>query len=477
MISIKNVELCLIDCYNYGAAAASLQKSMKQCKFGKVKFFTDIDIDIEGVEVIQIDSLKSKDDYSNFVIKELYKHIELDYVLITQHDAWVLDAGAWSEEFLNYDYIGSPWLYTDGRNVGNGGFSLRSKLLQNILGHDLEIEITSPEDEIIGRLYRTYLEKKYGMKFPSDSVADTFSFELREPKNNTFGFHSYFHKPYNPTVIIKRTAALGDVLLTEPVAKYYFNKGYNVVLDIPSDMYEMFSNHYFPIKHISQFDFGRITPKKIVNLDLAYEAKPKQNRLKSYFEFSGIKDYELTRPILFPLVDEKTKLFKKYAVIHIDQKNIPHRNIYGVNWKAIKKHLEAYGYVVIQIGKEFHESIGIEMNTPSIGFLKFVIAGCDLFLGIDSGPLNIAMAYNKPCVGFFGSVNPEYVYPNTKGLEVIQQPCIYQHCYHSEFSVTGVSCVFNADVPPCCIAETEQVIDAINNLHININKENGSRIA
>lgn len=467
MQHLSKVTLIAIDCYNYGGAVASLKKSMEQCKFASVKFLTDIEIEIDDVEVIQIPTISSKEEYSHFCIKELDKYFDTEFVLLTQHDAWVLDGDAWDDDFYNYDYIGAPWLYVDGRNIGNGGFSLRSKKLQNILSKDFEIRMTSPEDEIIGRLYRNYLEYTYQIKFPTEDVADKFAFELREPTQKTFGFHGYFHKPYQPTIIIKRSGALGDILIAEPLFRYYFNKGYNVVLDIPIQMFDLFSNHYFPIKHISQFDFGRIKPEKTINLDLAYEVKPKQNYLKSYFEFCGIKDYKLSRPILFPYVDEKTKLFKKYAILHIDFRETAHRNVYDVDWKAVKKHLEAYGYNVIQIGKGQHDSVGIEMNTPSIGFLKFVISGCDIFLGIDSAPLGIAMAYGKPCVGFFGSVNPKYIHPDTELLEVIQQPCIYQHCWHTKVGGTeGVKCVIDELKPPCCVPETEQIIDAINKLHI-----------
>lgn len=467
---LPNVTIVCIDCYNYGKAVLALQKCKEQVQAAKTILLTDIDIQIDGIETILIPSIKSKEDYSNFCIKELYKYIGTSHCLVVQWDGYILNGASWDKKFLDYDYIGAPWLYTDGRNVGNGGFSLRSKkLLSALYGDDLILS-THPEDDCIARTYRSYLELEYNIKFAPESVAESFAYELREPSTSTFGFHGNFHLPYTPTVIIKRTAAIGDILLAEPVMRYYAAKGYNIVLDIPLEFMELFSNHYFPIKHISQFDKGRITPKKVINLDFAYEVKPRQNRLKSYFEFCGITDYDLTRPILYPLVNEKMKLFKKYAVLHIDNKDIPHRNIYGVNWKAVKKHLEAYGYLVLQIGKESHESIGLEINTYSLGFLKFVIAGCDIFLGIDSAPLNIAMAYNKLCVGFFGSVNPEYVHPNLTGLEVIQQPCIHQHCYHKEGTLRGADCVFDIQKPPCCIAETEQVIDAISNLHINTNK-------
>lgn len=471
MQHLSKVTLVAIDCYNYGEAIASLQKSMQQCKFAAVKFLTDIEIEVDDVEVIQIPTISSKEEYSDFVIKKLDKYFDTDFVLVTQHDGWVIDGDIWDDNFYSYDYIGAPWIYTDGKNVGNGGFSLRSKKLQNILSKDWEIKITSPEDEIIARLYRNYLEYTYQIKFAPEELAHKFSYELNQPKQKTFGFHGNFHYPYKPYVLIKRTGAIGDVLLAEPIMKHFASNGYNVVLDTLPEIYELFSNHSYYIEHKSNFDRRGIVPEKVINLDMSYESKPKQNRLKTYFEFAGIKNYKLSRPSLFPLVDNKTKLFKKYVILHIDKKSMPYRNVFGVNWEEVKDYLESFGYSVIQVGKEEHESIGLEMNTPSIAFLKFLIAGCDMFIGIDSGPLNIAMAYNKRCIGFFGSVNPEYVFPDLNGLEVIQQPCVKQHCYHNSVTTVGTECEFNKEVPPCCISDTEQVINKINKI------ENGSRIA
>jgi hypothetical protein len=112
--------------------------------------------------------------YNEFGVKELYKYIETSHVLLIQHDGYVLDGSRWSDEFLQYDYIGAPWTYKDGRNVGNGGFSLRSRRLHEILASDKSIDICSPEDEIIGRLYRPYLEKNYGVKFAPEYLAHKF---------------------------------------------------------------------------------------------------------------------------------------------------------------------------------------------------------------------------------------------------------------------------------------------------------------
>jgi hypothetical protein len=109
------------------------------------------------------------------------------------------------EEFLQYDYIGAPWWYNDECNVGNGGFSLRSKKLQTILQNDPIIFETDCEDHNICRTYGNYLKSK-GVKFAPEDVASTFSIEgdlhgkvsgrekyNGDTWNGEFGFHG-LHK-------------------------------------------------------------------------------------------------------------------------------------------------------------------------------------------------------------------------------------------------------------------------------------------
>ena len=169
---LSRVTLICIDCSRHGEALVAIQKSMEQCDFASVKFLTDRDMDLGyKIQVIKILPIKSKEEYSRFVVKELYKYINTEFCLVIQHDGYVLNGNSWSDDFYNYDYIGAPWLYTDGRNVGNGGFSLRSFRLQTIIATDKNIEITSPEDEIIARLYRYYLENGYGFKFADEAEA------------------------------------------------------------------------------------------------------------------------------------------------------------------------------------------------------------------------------------------------------------------------------------------------------------------
>lgn len=465
--NLTNVTLCAIDCKNYGEAISALRKSLYQCDFAKAIFLTDIKAYNPNFpfEIVKIDKIASKEDYSQFVIKELHKYVDTEYVLLIQHDGYVLSGDSWDKDFLNYDYIGAAWLYTDGKNIGNGGFSLRSKKLLKALGEDDFIEATDPEDQAIGRLYRDYLIKKYGIKFAPEDVADKFSFELREPVCSTFGFHGNFHKPFRKTVVIKRTGALGDVVALEPLLEYYHSKGYKVAIDIPLNLAMIYSQHYFKVYHISQLDTR--VPYELINLDGSYEENPKQLHLQSYYDKAGVADGVIRNPKLHFEVNEQTKIFRdKYAILHIDNRDQAGRNIYGVDWVAVVEELNRRGFLVIQVGMSAHEQVqgAIDMRTMTLNLLLYVVAGADLFIGIDSGISNIAVAKNVPSIIFAGAVNPSYIYPDLTNVTVVYKgkSCDKEFCWHEIVSTTGQPCYIDEQNPPCTQFTTQMVIDALN---------------
>jgi len=472
---LTNVTLCIIDCKNYGEAISALRKSLYQCDFAKAIFLTDIKAYNPNFpfEIVKIDKIGSKEEYSRFVIKELYKYIDTDYVLIIQHDGYVLCGESWNDEFLNFDMLGAAWLYTDGKNCANGGFSLRSRKLLTVLGQDDFIQATDPEDQAIGRLYRDYLIKNYDIKFAPDEVCDEFSFELREPICKTFGFHGNFHKPYRETVVIRRQGALGDLIALEPLLEYYHNKGCKVVIDTPLHLAMIYSQHRFQVFHISQLTDNRI-PYTLIDLDNSYEKNPKQLHLKSYYETAGIVDGEIKNPKLHFPIDANNKLFNhKYAIVHNDIRDQPGRNIYGVNWEYVVGVLKDRGYVVIQVGASEHEQIpgAIEMKTVTMNMLLYLVAGASLFIGIDSGISNIAVGTNVPSIIFAGAVNPEYIYPDLSNVEIISNHskgnpiCPLPYCWHEVIGGTvGQDCIVDKNSPPCVMFKTSQVIDAVNKL-------------
>lgn len=469
MKRLKDVTLVCIDCHTYFQAIQAMMKSLEQIDPDAALFLTDIKFKSSSFETIKIKKIKSKKEYSRFIIKELYKFIKTKYLLIIQNDGWILDSNQWDNRFLKYDYIGSKWGYPKGeRNIGNGGFSLRTSKLQKILGTDDFIIPTEQEDDCICRLYGKYLEEKYDIKFATEKVADKFAYELHAPSQYTFGFHGMHHHPFRDAVVIRRQAALGDVIMCEPVLDYFSNKGYRVYLDTLPEFFQIFAHYNHVIKHISDLKEG--IKAKVHDLNMTYERNPKQLVLKSYYEACGIEDGELRNSRLFLNFSDEAQLFENYIVIHADDTGIPHRNINGLNWFKVVEFLREQGYLVIQTGKRTSKKIpgATQFNAATKHMAMFLIKGAKMFIGLDSGLAQIAVAFNIPSIIFFGSVNPEYRYPNIENIKVVHTDCPLSkdyYCYHEVTDWTmGKDCEVKAELPPCSVFSANQIIEKIKEL-------------
>ncbi|MBU3580229.1 hypothetical protein ICN17_09480 [Polynucleobacter sp. 73C-SIWE] len=190
---MKDVTICSIDCITPDLSAEAIKISTKNIDFGDSILFSDRLLSGK-FRSIEITPLKSRDDYSRFVIQELLGHIKTKFLLIVQWDGYVTNPRAWTNEFLEYDYIGARWpWHKDGLTVGNGGFSLRStNLMREVLNLQVGKDCQVNEDELICRLLRPQLET-YGIRFAADKVADMFSYERATPEIETFGFHGLFN--------------------------------------------------------------------------------------------------------------------------------------------------------------------------------------------------------------------------------------------------------------------------------------------
>lgn len=124
--------------------------------------------------------------YNEFIIKELYKHIETPHVAIIQLDGFAINKDKWTDDFLKYDYIGAPWPNTI---VGNGGFSIRSTKLMETCSK-FEYNNNIPEDAFICISKRSELERQ-GFLFAPPELANMFSVENR-PYTGQFGFHGKY---------------------------------------------------------------------------------------------------------------------------------------------------------------------------------------------------------------------------------------------------------------------------------------------
>jgi hypothetical protein len=191
---LSTVTLCAATSVNVAATIEALLRSSEQAKFARCLLFTHDRVpDLpDGIEVMPIAPLSSSADYSAFILGQLAGHIATSHCLIIQWDGFVIDAAQWDAAFLDFDYIGAPWpQFDDGADVGNGGFSLRSRRLLNAC-RDPAFHPGHPEDVAVCRTNRALLER-HGLRFADRETARHFAFERTVPGAPTFGFHGVFN--------------------------------------------------------------------------------------------------------------------------------------------------------------------------------------------------------------------------------------------------------------------------------------------
>jgi hypothetical protein len=192
---LPDVTLVAVTSVAVEATVAALHRSMAQVQFGEVLLLCDRSPAAAADPTIQwrhIGRLTSRRDYSRFMLSDLAGHISTGHALCVQWDGFVLDGNAWDPQFLDYDYIGAVWPhFSDGHNVGNGGFSLRSRrLLEECRA--LDYQGPELEDVVISRLCRSRLEAR-GIRFAPAAVAQRFAFEREPPTGCEFGFHGSYN--------------------------------------------------------------------------------------------------------------------------------------------------------------------------------------------------------------------------------------------------------------------------------------------
>lgn len=185
----------------------------KHINFGALKILSNINTEVDGIDIIKIKEL-DQEAYSRFSMYELDSYIDTEYCLTFQWDGFVVNPNLWNNKFLDYDYIGAPWLNEKYNNVGNGGFSLRSqKFMQaaKTLEYNNKIQfqphipagqLITPEDWFVCN-YSYDNMINMGVKFADVNTAYTFSVE--HPSINkfynrndintyrSFGFHGSFN--------------------------------------------------------------------------------------------------------------------------------------------------------------------------------------------------------------------------------------------------------------------------------------------
>jgi len=165
-----------------------------------------------NIKIIKLDHDNlSVNEYSNFLCTiEFWELLKGDKILIYQEDSCIFKKNI--EDFIYWDYIGAPFIKKSGNNnndVGNGGFSLRTRKIMIDVIKTIELQDTILNSRIMNHMKISRLEycpedvyfSKNMLDFKIGLVADwdsAFDFSTELVCNpNSLGGHCFWLKDNN----------------------------------------------------------------------------------------------------------------------------------------------------------------------------------------------------------------------------------------------------------------------------------------
>lgn len=215
MLELEEVTLFNLDAVNPGRSLQAMLYTLKFVRFGEVVLATDpcfasnLQLDRYGIRLLPVHQSHEKiqgpsrmyfKDYELQALTAPGMSLSTDFVLFQEWDAAVLNPAAWDNAWLRVDYLGALWPHfyepgwppmCSGFRVGNGGFSLRSKRLCQLITQAVNLWNDDPalmsSDQWMCRTMRPWLETN-GIVFGTEEQAVRFSCE-DAIYTGQFGFH------------------------------------------------------------------------------------------------------------------------------------------------------------------------------------------------------------------------------------------------------------------------------------------------
>jgi len=198
-IELENVTLIAVSSVNIWQTIKALCYSMRGIEFGEVTLVTHKKPAFlpDSITYQHIDKISNINMFNYAMVYDLYKYVHKDYAILVHADGFVVNPNSWTNEFLEYDYIGAPWPIPDEKDkvsyrdefgdlyrVGNS-VSIRSKRLMELpekVGMKWEsFHNWYNEDGFICVNKRKEFEK-HGCRYAEPSFAAHFSQERMTPE-------------------------------------------------------------------------------------------------------------------------------------------------------------------------------------------------------------------------------------------------------------------------------------------------------
>ncbi len=190
MIHLPNLTIVMTDGGYNALSRLALDSVLSHIVPGKILIYSPQNFGPLGSYHVTA-QIRSEEDALRLLQTAVPRDVTTSHFFYLQWDSGVIDPQMFDPAFLQYDYIGAPWPWHPTDNVGNGGFSIRSRhLAQTMAGFPFD----KREDEYICRTHRRFLEAGYGIRFAPIDLAARFAIEHPLPNHPpTYGYHGLWN--------------------------------------------------------------------------------------------------------------------------------------------------------------------------------------------------------------------------------------------------------------------------------------------
>jgi len=264
----------------------------------------------------------------------------------------------------------------------------------------------------------------------------------------------------NHKILVRRTGALGDVLLATGVIRKLKKDNPNSQIIISTVCGDIFKNN----PHVSQVvrTTEGVEADKFYDLDLVYEMNPKMPIWEAYSRavygeaqfdatpemFSTESDYSTLRAKMGSIDPVRDRVVVLHMAVSWSNRTWPRHH-----WSEVSRRLAGAGYKVVVVGRGGDYRSDLLNNTLNlvdylnIHEVRELCKRAVAFVGVDSGMLHVAQTTDVPIVGIFTVANPKLRVVGRSSRTIALVPrseCRF--CLHEKSPpVTFVECKFGTN--------------------------------
>ena len=109
MIDLPNVTFIAVTSIKIKETISALRYSCRGINPAEVVLVTDADVSPDGITVYKVPRINNVTEFSKITVYDFSKYVNTNFLFLLQHDGFIINSEKWTDEFLEYDYIGANW--------------------------------------------------------------------------------------------------------------------------------------------------------------------------------------------------------------------------------------------------------------------------------------------------------------------------------------------------------------------------------